>query len=63
MTGKWRVFKEKLPPWENPMWVVHDNQCGEFLFPTGRQALAFVHWELKKRMLASEISRIQEGLQ
>lgn len=62
MAGRWRVFKEKLPPSENPMWVVWDNRYGEYLFQTGRSALAFVNWELKKRMLAGEVRRVQEEL-
>lgn len=61
MGCKWRVFKEKMnEPWP-AKWVVWDEH-GEYLFNTGREALGFVHWELKKRALAREIKARQEQL-
>lgn len=58
---KWRVFKEKLPQSMQPMWVVWDDH-GEFLFPTGVEALSFVDEELKRRRLGNLISMRQENL-
>lgn len=65
MAGKWRIFKEKLPPHENPMWVVWDESrpgFSEFLFDNGSEALAFVNREMSNRKLASTILWVQEGL-
>lgn len=48
MTGRWRVFREKIHPSLKPQWVVWDTH-GEYMFPTGSEALAFVNDELNKR--------------
>lgn len=61
MACKWRVFKEKLPPSWQPMWVLWDEH-GEYLFRTGREALEFVDRELRNREYANRIKRRQEDL-
>lgn len=58
---KWRVFKERLHPSWQPMWVLWDEQ-GEYLFRSGREALAFVDSELRKRCWAETIRDRQEEI-
>lgn len=57
----WKVFKENVPQPQGPRWVVWD-EYGEYLFPTGREALAFVDKELRKRALARVVQRRQDYL-
>lgn len=47
--NNWKIFKEKLPPQWNPMWVVWD-EYGEYLFRTGAEALEFVNCQINQRM-------------
>lgn len=58
---KWRVFKERLHSSWQAKWVVWDEH-GEYLFDTGREAIGFVNWELKKRALARQIKGRQDAL-
>lgn len=61
MTGKWKVFRERVPKHWDPQWVVWADD-GEYTFYTGREALAFVHKHLTVRALARRISERQEQL-
>lgn len=58
VTGKWRVFKEKVPTGWNPKWVVWEApNWEEHLFDTGEEAHTYVAEQISKRHWASIISK------
>ena len=61
MGFKWKCFREKVPEWMAPMWVVWDL-TGEYLFPTGAEALAFMDEEIRSRAASARIRTIMENL-
>lgn len=60
--SRWRVFRERVPESWKPMWIVWDDHLGEWVFPTGGQALGFVHWELTRRGLAQTVSDRRDSI-
>jgi hypothetical protein len=60
--NKWKVFREKVPEDMKPLWVVWErradtDQCEEYLFQTGSDALDFVRRNIDAGTKTSSVVR------